>query len=288
MRILYLLLLFIGLVAGKASESKRLHIIEKFQFYFYYQIEGILESEGKLDGKRTFAPGCKDCNFDAVWVSLPLFDEGSPLILLKFLKHVIVKNKKEFTLSEPSTSEKEMIAEARRLEGPGYGNNPEKVFVNRKLMPSIPDGVADEYKELYDRTDAWMKEAIGKIDELPDEKKAEAQKLIKASYTANDTVQKMRHAGYLNSQRADALDKFGGKVEFNKIDPKDNGGLESYKSIAWDKIKGKGDMDFYNDLEEYTETRNTDNRNTANHIAAHKQSANLLKCYPEYAVSKDS
>jgi hypothetical protein len=56
----YLFLLFIGLVFGKDSESKRLHIIEKYQFYFYYKIETI------LGGPRTFAPGCEDCDFDKV------------------------------------------------------------------------------------------------------------------------------------------------------------------------------------------------------------------------------
>lgn len=62
MKAIYLLVLLFAALGGSVqSNSARIHIVEKFYFYFNYKIEGI------VGGERTFAPNCENCDFKKVY-----------------------------------------------------------------------------------------------------------------------------------------------------------------------------------------------------------------------------
>ena len=278
MRFLYFITLFMTLAYGKDSESKRIHIMEKFMFYFNYQIETL------VGGDRTFAPECTDCKFNDVSFLLFVLVETS-LKALEFVKAIITPNNKPFNWAEPPESVEGMQKQARDMEKPATKLNAQKRLDNRRLMPSIPEDTPDaqQYERLYQLTNDWAKEIKGKIDGLDGDKKEKANKLLSASKIAVGEMKVMRYNGYLNQQLVDAKANpdFGGKMsQFEKkINAKDNGGLEGYKEIDWAKLRKSGNTDLLNSLEAWTTNRNVNDEETRKHLASDQLVEDLRKCY---------
>jgi hypothetical protein len=83
-----------------------------------------------------------------------------------------------------------MRRDAADMERPTkYNRNPQRLFQNRVLMPSIPEGtpLAKQYDELHKRTGNWLTSTRSKIDALSDpEMKKTTMDLLEASQKANE------------------------------------------------------------------------------------------------------
>lgn len=249
--------------------------MEKFFFYFNYQIEGLL-------GENTFAPDCakdgKRCNFHDF--TLHITGRKAP-------------NKVQF--EEPPTDQKAM----RKLAGQMSNRKGKEIaaarLVNENVMSSLKDLPENKrYETLYAKTGEWVNEVESRISELPDDKKEKANKLKEAAKLCIDDVGKMRRAGFRNVELKEAKEYFNGQpyedgdgnskgynIQGSKIPPEANGGVDTYSEIDLDKtFKDSEQGDLKEKLDGWRKGRTSNGGSAAEHVAVEKMVKDVHGCYP--------
>ncbi|KAK0372358.1 hypothetical protein CLIM01_10288 [Colletotrichum limetticola] len=267
MKIIYLLvLLFAALGDSVKIDSARIHIVEKFYFYFNYKIEGI------VGGERTFAPNCEDCDFK------------------KFVDHIITKTgKNDLKFDEPSTDIKEMRKLVTQLVEPPHQQNARKQVNIRDLMPSVSEKSAEPYKELYEKTQAWVNSVKKKIDVLDADRKKEPNGLMDAAKIAVEDMAAMRTAGYKSAKYEASYDRFQGKkneagekyrvdLYLKKIKPENNGGVSNYKEFDREKLRQEGTGAAL-EMIEWMDDWDVNDVDTAQHLVSKSLVDDLKSCY---------